>query len=198
MHFAIANPGEMQVNADLFNAVEEVLRTRTVPADEAKLKELREFLSRTVQKPRPPNPELPTVVTNANFTIRKLMVTIPTHRWPNMVLGLACPNPHCHKGTESTVEHLPEHKDHFSDGVLHDPLVTTLAGLMGWRLNMADERGFTCPFFGKECYCRAESLTASVITCSTSTARRRKRTMKSWELSGRGSSAIAKSTLGGQ
>jgi hypothetical protein len=57
MHFAIANQEEGQVNAGLFNAVEEILRTRTQLAEEVKLRELRRLFERTVQKARRANQE---------------------------------------------------------------------------------------------------------------------------------------------
>jgi hypothetical protein len=56
------------------------------------------------------------------------------------------------------VEHLWKHAAIHRDGLFHDPLITTLAGLIGWRVNISDGSGYTCPLFGCACNHRTDSI----------------------------------------
>jgi hypothetical protein len=158
MHFVTANQEERAVNEALFDAIEEGM-TSTEDQD-AKLMEVRGLLRRIIQRPQPPpTQEQLITIRSAKFTIRQLLVTIPAHRWPSLEFDFPCPNPHCHWDGDATVEHLQDHRDQYSDGLFHDPLIATLAGLMGCRLDMTDGAGFVCPFHGQGCTFRAETLT---------------------------------------
>jgi hypothetical protein len=101
----------------------------------------------------------PIVTRTANFTARELLTMIPKHRWPCLNGTFPCPNPYCHSNGEITEAHLQEHSELYENGLFSDPLIATLAGLIGSRLDMAEGTNFACPFLGNGCNCRAKSFT---------------------------------------
>jgi hypothetical protein len=43
------------------------------------------------------------------------------------------------------------------DGVIYDPLIAILAGLIGWWIDISDGRNFACPFYANVCDYRANT-----------------------------------------
>jgi hypothetical protein len=130
LHFTSAGDEDRSRSEAIFDAIEQEINQNVGMVDRIPLSNIRTLL----QRPRSDassSQAQPARVRDMNMTVRELLTMIPPGQWPRPGPDLPCPNPHCNQCIEATSRHLHEHSEIFEDGMFHDPLITTLSGLIG-------------------------------------------------------------------
>jgi hypothetical protein len=106
----------------------------------------------------PPSQNPPREISNPDFTIRQSLETIPSRLWPGTRLNFPCSHRHCGRNQEFQENHLDQHPELRDDELFHDPFITKLTRLLGWKIGMRDGKGYACPFSWSGCNYKAESV----------------------------------------
>jgi hypothetical protein len=152
LHFASAGDEDRSRSAAIFDTIEQQLSQEMGMMNRITLRNIKELLRRPESNVSSSQVQCPSV-RDMNMTVRELLTMVPPDQWPRPGPDLSSPNPHCNQEVEATDRHLRQHSDMFEDGLFHDPLIATLSGLIGWRVNMTDGSGYACPFLGAGCNC---------------------------------------------
>jgi hypothetical protein len=148
LNFANVDVADRAPNEEPFDKIEETPNSDTTDefTENMKFDIVGSYLHRRPPRMSPLSQESPMFTGNADFTICNLLVMISTHSWPRPGLSFSCPNPSCHSKREATEDHLWQHQELSLDGTFCDPLISTLAGLIGSRMDMSDGSNYACAF----------------------------------------------------
>jgi hypothetical protein len=158
LHFTDANDAEVTENGQILGYISEMLHEANSSTIQEILNEIKSLLQEIPQERVEGFRSQPVELGHMGFDISTLLTFVPNTRWPRPNQNFICPNPYCTHRKKVDSGHLfCNHAELNEDGIFHDPLFTTIMGLIGVRANLSDMRDFACPYYKMRCDYKADS-----------------------------------------